>query len=487
MLTDRTPRLSLTLKYLLPVMALLVLAMAAVAVFGGRGVRQQTEMMARDAAVTSLSFLAESIELAMAQGTRDFDPLLERLSVISRLSDPRVTPAPELRTARPHLPDAWEREVLASGRARDGYDGSGSQRAYRVVLPIVARESCRACHEDVRTGQVVATVSGRILTGDWDRSAAALRNRMILVGVITTCVLIVVARFVSSRFVMQPLGDAGALAQALAEGDVTLRVPVRGTDEMGRLAVDLNRMADRLAQTLASIRETGERVAEGSRQLADATDGLSQDVARQAAQANEAASSVDELTSSLTENAQRAARSNDLSSACAREAEAGSGAVLETVTALRRIAEQVRVIDDIARQTHLLALNATIEASHAGDAGRGFAVVALEVRRLAERSRQAASEIHALTDRSVEDAEQVGARIGRIVADVGRAGSLVQEITEASHSQALTARAVASAVGQVSGSIQRRADTFVDMAAATRMLAEQAESLRALLAQFRTS
>ncbi|MGM3372128.1 methyl-accepting chemotaxis protein, partial [Escherichia coli] len=78
-----------------------------------------------------------------------------------------------------------------------------------------------------------------------------------------------------------------------------------------------------------------------------------------------------------------------MASKAAKEATEGGESVQQTVVAMKKIAQRISIIDDIAYQTNLLALNAAIEAARAGEHGKGFAVVAAEVRKLAERSQVA--------------------------------------------------------------------------------------------------
>ncbi len=155
---------------------------------------------------------------------------------------------------------------------------------------------------------------------------------------------------------------------------------------------------------------------------------------------------MEEMTSTVKQNAENAGQANQLAMAARDQAEKGGAVVARAVQAMTeinaassKIADIIGVIDEIAFQTNLLALNAAVEAARAGEQGRGFAVVAAEVRNLAGRSATAAKEIKALIHDSVQKVEegsslvtQSGATLEQIVGAVKKVSDIVAEIAAAS-------------------------------------------------------
>jgi methyl-accepting chemotaxis protein len=130
-------------------------------------------------------------------------------------------------------------------------------------------------------------------------------------------------------------------------------------------------------------------------------------------------------------------------------------------------------------------LNAAIEAARAGEHGKGFAVVAAAVRRLAERSAEAAGEISKLSISSVEVADKAGKLLGQIVPDIGKTSQLVQEITAASNEQNTGANQINSAIQQLNQVVQQNASAAEEMSSTSEELSSQAVQLQESISFFK--
>jgi methyl-accepting chemotaxis protein len=159
--------------------------------------------------------------------------------------------------------------------------------------------------------------------------------------------------------------------------------------------------------------------------------------------------------------------------------------VRETVEAMEAIAQKTSVVQELAYQTNLLALNAAIEAARAGEHGRGFAVVATEVRKLAERSRGAASEIGTLAAQCMKVAERSGGLLNELVPSIRRTARLVQQVASASREQADGVVQMNQAMGQMDRVTQSNASAAEELSSTAEEMAAQAESLLQLMTFFR--
>jgi hypothetical protein len=208
---------------------------------------------------------------------------------------------------------------------------------------------------------------------------------------------------------------------------------------------------------------------------------------------------MEEMTTTVRQNADNAGEANQLAVAARDQAEQGGSVVSKAVNAMseineasRKIADIIGVIDEIAFQTNLLALNAAVEAARAGEQGRGFAVVATEVRTLAGRSATAAKEIKELIQDSVQKVEdgsvyvtRSGQTLEQIVASVKKVSDIVAEIAAASREQSAGIGQVNSAVLQMDELTQQNAALVEQATTASQAMAHEAHSLHELMGGYR--
>jgi methyl-accepting chemotaxis protein len=287
-----------------------------------------------------------------------------------------------------------------------------------------------------------------------------------------------------TKKIVDPLQEGVNFAQKIAGGDFTERLNVVTHDEVGDLGQAMNAMSEQLTSLITEIQSGSEQVAASAEELSASSQNLAQANNQQAAGLQETSASVEELASSVEQNAANAQRTNEVSLKAAQEAEQGSRVVLATVEQMKKIANHISVIDDIADQTNLLALNAAIEAARAGEHGKGFAVVATEVRKLAEQSQRAAREIGELAKQSVRQAEQAGKVIQDVVPEIRQASNLMQEIALACSEQSRGVGTIRDALLQLEQVTQQNSATSEETAAASEELSAQAQSMQSHLLRF---
>jgi len=207
---------------------------------------------------------------------------------------------------------------------------------------------------------------------------------------------------------------------------------------------------------------------------------------------------MEELTSTVKQNAENARHADDLARSASEVAARGGQVVSQVVEKMatinasaQKIVDIIAVIDGIAFQTNILALNAAVEAARAGEQGRGFAVVASEVRNLAQRSATAAKEIKALIDTSVGEVEAgsklvgvAGDTMGEVVTSVRQVSDIINNISAASSEQQNGIEQINQAIVQMEQVTQQNAALVEQAAAAASAMEDQANKLTELVEVF---
>lgn len=279
------------------------------------------------------------------------------------------------------------------------------------------------------------------------------------------------------------LQEIASLTLDLAGGNLMAKVNIRSEKDM--LMKSLEEMITNLRDVVMKVRNASDKVASGSQGMSSSSEEISQGATQQAASAEEASASMEEMTSNIKQNASNAQFTEKIAIKASDDAREGGKAVAQTVNAMKDIAGKIFIIEEIARQTNMLALNAAIEAARAGEHGKGFAVVAAEVRKLAERSQEAAKEISLLSTTSVEIAERAGQLFEKIIPDIQKTAELVQEINAASNEQNSGAEQINKAIHQLDLVIQQNAGSAEEMSSTAQLLSGEAQDLQNIIAFFK--
>ncbi|WP_242539874.1 methyl-accepting chemotaxis protein [Trinickia mobilis] len=329
-------------------------------------------------------------------------------------------------------------------------------------------------------------------------TASALRwfGIIVVLGAAATIVMVLVLKSVR-RSLGGEIELAVDSARRIAQGDLTLRVPVHRDDDSSLMHA-LAAMQEGLVDAVTRVRTGTENINVGANEIAAGNTDLSQRTEQQAAALVQTASSMDQMTANVKQSAESATQAARLAEQAADVAMRGSSVVDDVVRTMseitsssQKIGDIIGVIDGIAFQTNILALNAAVEAARAGEQGRGFAVVASEVRSLAQRSATAAKEIKVLIESSTHTVDQgaalvanAGSTMGEIVQSVRRVNEILEEISHASREQSAGIEQVNRAVGEMDQVTQQNAALVEEAAAAAHSLKDQVGSLREAISSF---
>ncbi|MFN3375431.1 MAG: methyl-accepting chemotaxis protein [Burkholderiaceae bacterium] len=296
--------------------------------------------------------------------------------------------------------------------------------------------------------------------------------------------------------------DLRTVAQAMqraTQGDLSVRAQLQAQDEIGQLGTLLDGMTLTLSSLVDDIRSNASLVAYAGGVLAAGSRSLSDRTEQQAANLEQTAASVQELSSAVQNAAHTAAEADQQASQVRSAADAGAQAMARAVDSVqgiqqdaRRMTEIIGVIDSIAFQTNILALNAAVEAARAGEQGRGFAVVASEVRTLARRSGDAAREIRQLIQATVGQVESsagqirsAGDGIATMAHGIRCMAASMSEISRSSSEQSSGLREITTAVQQLDQITQQNAQMAGEAVEQAVALERRAASLSRAVAAFR--
>jgi len=365
----------------------------------------------------------------------------------------------------------------------------------------------------------------RGISGVGKATVVSLTISMIIIGIIFTIISLFVVRTIThpSSVMVNMLRN-----MAKGRGDLTQRINIVSSDEIGELAYWFNMFVDQLRNIIKGIMHLSKRVADAAEQFSATTEesnasmeqitgaiqNVSQGATKQLGEVRKSETMFQSLRDMLNvvvanakdamegvvHSAERAAQgkkaTDQLSekiNSIAEAANLSTNAINELKESSKQIGDIVVTITSFADQTNLLSLNAAIEAARAGDAGRGFAVVAEEVRKLAEGSAHAANRISQLVKKIIDEIDRAVNVVvkekheteeGRnIVIDTGKLQEELVDIANKAKEMMVKISDLVpeqmSATEKVMGTIQSVASIAEENAAATEEVSSSVEEMTA--------
>ena len=348
------------------------------------------------------------------------------------------------------------------------------------------------------------------------------------VAVAVLMLLLLAASQLLIRFLLSHLNTLkDVMLQAERSGDLSLRVPLDGRDEVGQMAAAFNAMQAGYQRVVGTVGQVASELNSGTRDMAERMSAVRQGMLSQQSETDQAATAINEMSATVQHIAEHAGTTRDQSQSADQLARAGqhvverveqsiaalSQGVRQSAASIERLAEDsqhinrvVGVIHGIAEQTNLLALNAAIEAARAGEMGRGFAVVADEVRNLAKRVQDSTDEITQMigslqggtrdavefmressesANQCVQLAQEAGESLAAITAAVALMRESNTQIAVAATQQSQVAEEMSRSVVGIRDVTEQTVGQTLESAATSQQLAQLAGELNKAIGQLR--
>jgi methyl-accepting chemotaxis protein len=331
---------------------------------------------------------------------------------------------------------------------------------------------------------------------------SSLKIELYVFLAVTSLLVVLLGAFIAGKISRRAKEISSQMMKiAQGEADLSSRLQVLASDEVGEIASWFNKFMENLEEVIRKVKNTALQVDVSTQEVAAGAQGLSQATQEQASAIEEVAATIEQMTSSIKHNAENAADGRQKANEMVRMANASGESAQDLVRAMGEISEASKKIGDIittvnevAFQTNLLALNAAVEAARAGEHGKGFAVVAEEVRALAQRSADASKEIKTLIEDTVNKIEagdvmvkKSGESLEQIIKHIQELSQVMEEIAAASGEQASGVDELNRAVTQIDSTTQQNASTVEELASTSDNLSNEAKDLSGTVTRFTVS
>jgi methyl-accepting chemotaxis protein len=332
----------------------------------------------------------------------------------------------------------------------------------------------------------------------------------------------------AKEYLKQTVDNYLAFVERVAAGDLSARLTLNGSnDALTILGRNLNEMVESLGEMTAQIHQATANITAAAAEILAATTQQAAGANEQSAAISQTSTTIDEVKNIVDQAfakaqavAQQAQRTSDIS-------QSGRQAVIKTVEGMNQIKDKVEeiaggilalseqtqqigeitaTVNDIASQSNLLALNASVEAARAGDYGKGFAVVAVEVRNLAEQSKQATAQVKAIlteiqratnaavmateegtkgVDAGMDLTGQAGETIQQLATSIAESANAAQQIVVSAQQQTSGIEQIALAMNSINQATVQNVASIRQAERAAQDLSSMAQQMEALVARYK--
>ncbi|MBR9909697.1 MAG: HAMP domain-containing protein [Gammaproteobacteria bacterium] len=377
-------------------------------------------------------------------------------------------------------------------------------------------------------GEEAGSIYMRVGLGEMEEAVSQAVWSAIATGAVISLLAAAIS-FLVQASITGPINNVVHALKDMAEGegDLTRRLEVGSSDEVGMLAHWFNIFISRVHQIISEFSVTASELNQNANRLSATARETERGVVSQQTEIQQVVAAVREMASVVEDVARNVTRTAENAEVADGEAVEGNRVVKATMGQIESLALDIHkasevidrlqqetdnigsvldVIRGIAEQTNLLALNAAIEAARAGEQGRGFAVVADEVRTLASRTQSSTQEIQQMIERlqsgardavqmmgkgtvqaeeSVSQAEAASRSLNAITEGVSSIKDKTNQMASASEEQSAATREMERNMNNIADVARRTSEGSVEIAANTVELARLADKMEATVKQFK--
>lgn len=313
----------------------------------------------------------------------------------------------------------------------------------------------------------------------------SMLSNIIIIGIIGIIIICLVVFWVSIK-ISQPIEKSINYTNAIAKGNLFIKIETNANDELGKMILSLNTMTEKISKIIKKINlyaceleQSSEEIKQGSEQLSDSSNS-------QTAAVEEILSTIDEMTSKIEQSRFSASENSKFSKETTQSLRMFAQASIKGIDTSTIITEKINIINEIAFQTNFLALNAAVEAARAGNYGKGFELAALEIRKLAEKSKNAAIEISVLSKQSIIANKESKILMDNMIPKIDKSIKFINEIEETSEEQLIAIEQISITIQKLNQIVHQNVSFAEEVNSNADEFAQKARFLRDSVEYFKT-